>query len=63
MTYRPRPGLIPLPAIGRAGKAKGGEGAGVDGKPAFLRAKNLEPFISSELTGSTTPVEFIPLRE
>ncbi|HVV79438.1 MAG TPA: P63C domain-containing protein [Pseudolabrys sp.] len=49
-----------LTAIGRAGKAKGGEGASVDGKPAFLRAQNLEPFISSDLVGSTTPVEFIP---
>lgn len=51
-----------LTAIGRAGKAKGGEGAGVDGKPAFLRAKNLEPFISSDLLASTTPLEFVPLR-
>lgn len=51
-----------LTAIGRAGKAKGGEGAGVDGKPAFLRAKNLEPFISNELIVSTTPIEFVPLR-
>lgn len=51
-----------LKAIGRAGKAKGGEGAGVDGKPAFLRAKNLEPFISNDLLGSTTPIEFVPLR-
>lgn len=51
-----------LNAIGRAGKAKGGEGAGVDGKPAFLRAKNLEPFISNDLMESTTPVEFVPLR-
>jgi hypothetical protein len=51
-----------LQAIGRAGKAKGGEGAGVDGKPAFLRAKNLEPFISKELIASTTPVEFVPYK-
>jgi hypothetical protein len=51
-----------LTAIGRAGKAKGGEGAAVDGRPAFLRAKNLEPFISSELLQSTTPIEFIPFR-
>jgi len=51
-----------LTAIGRAGKAKGGEGAGVDGKPAFLRAKNLEDFISNDLLASTTPVEFVPLR-
>ncbi len=49
-----------LMAIGRAGKAKGGEGASIDGKPAFLRAKNLEPFISNELLRSTTPIEFIP---
>jgi hypothetical protein len=51
-----------LLAIGRAGKAKGGEGASVDGKPAFLRAKNLEPFISNELIASTTPFEFIPFK-
>jgi hypothetical protein len=51
-----------LTTIGRAGKAKGGEGASVDGKPAFLRAKNLEPFISNELVASTTPIEFVPLR-
>lgn len=50
-----------LTAIGRAGKAKGGEGASVDGLPAFLRAKNLEPFISNDLIASTTPLEFEPL--
>lgn len=51
-----------LTAIGRAGKAKGGEGASVDGLPAFLRAANLKDFISSDLVASTTPVEFVPLR-
>lgn len=51
-----------LTAIGRAAKAKGGEGATVDGLPAFLRAKNLIPFISNDLIRSTTPIEFIPLR-
>jgi hypothetical protein len=51
-----------LQAIGRARSAKGGEGASVDGKPAFLRAKNLEPFISNELLASTTPIEFIPYK-
>ena len=51
-----------LTAIGRAGKAKGGEGAAIDGKPAFLRAKNLEEFISDELIASTVPLEFVPLR-
>ena len=53
-----------LGAIGRARKAKGGEGASVavDGKPPFLRAKNLEPFVSNELLRSTTPIEFIPYK-
>lgn len=51
-----------LNAIGRAGKAKGGEGATVDGLPAFLRANNLKPFISNDLVASTTPIEFVPLR-
>lgn len=51
-----------LTAIGRAGKAKGGEGAAVDGKPAFLRAKNLDQFISPELVASTNPLQFVPLR-
>ena len=51
-----------LTAIGRAGKAKGGEGATVDGLPAFLRANNLRPFISDDLIESTTPIEFVPLR-
>ncbi len=51
-----------LQAIGRAGKAKGGEGASTDGKPAFLRAANLEPFITDELLASTVPIEFIPLK-
>ena len=51
-----------LTAIGRAGKAKGGEGASIDGKPAFLRAANLKGFISNDLIASTTPLEFIPLK-
>jgi hypothetical protein len=51
-----------LHAIGHARKAKGGESASIDGKPAFLRAKNLEPFISNELLRSTTPIEFIPYK-
>lgn len=51
-----------LTAIGRAGKAKGGEGAAVDGLPAFLRAANLKPFISNDLLESTTPLDFVPLR-
>jgi len=49
-----------LLAIGRAGKAKAGEGATVDGLPAFLRANNLKPFINKELERSTTPIIFEP---
>jgi len=51
-----------LQAIGRAANAKGGEGASIDGMPAFMRAKNLMPFIPNELISSTTPIEFIPQR-
>lgn len=51
-----------LTAIGRAGKAKGGEGATVDGLPAFLRANNLKPFIDNDLVASTSKIDFIPLR-
>ena len=47
-----------LKAIGRAGKAKGGEGSTVDGMPPFLRAKNLIPFITSDLIRSTEPIIF-----
>lgn len=45
-----------LVSIGRAGKAKGGEGSTVDGLPPFLRAKNLIPFIDSALIRSTEPI-------
>lgn len=45
-----------LRSIGRAGKAKGGEGSTVDGMPPFLRAKNLIPFITSDLIRSTEPI-------
>lgn len=45
-----------LLSIGRAGKAKGGEGSTVDGLPPFLRAKNLIPFIDSALIRSTEPI-------
>lgn len=38
------------------------KGASVDGLPAFLRASNLNDFISNELVASTTPIEFVPLR-
>ncbi len=42
-----------LKAIGRAGKAKGGQGASVDAFPAFLAAQNLKPYIPKDLVGST----------
>ena len=48
-----------LAAMGRAPKAKGGQGAaGVDNPPSFLAAKNLLPFVSNELHESATPVRF-----
>lgn len=47
-----------LIAIGRARAAKGGQGAGVDDVPAFLAAKNLKPFIDSDLIASTKPIVF-----
>jgi len=47
-----------LNAIGRAAKAKGGQGARVDKKVAFVAAKNLKPFISSMLEESTMSIRF-----
>jgi hypothetical protein len=48
-----------LDAIGRARKAKGGQGGSmVDKPPAFLAPTNLKPFISSNLSESTTPIRF-----
>lgn len=52
-----------LKALGRAGKAKGGQGASVvDGPPPFLAAKNLNPFIPRHLTWSTVPIVYKPQR-
>jgi hypothetical protein len=51
-----------LTSIGRAGKAKGGEGSTVDGMPPFLRAKNLIPFIDSNLVRSTEPIVYETMR-
>ena len=42
-----------LMALGRARSAKGGQGASVDQMPAFLAAKNIKPFIDSDLIAST----------
>ena len=49
-----------LLALGRARTAKGGEGASVDEGPAFLRAKNLKPFISNDLIVSTKTITYKP---
>ena len=48
-----------LEAIGRASKAKGGQGASVDNTVAFLAAKNLKPFIDKGLVGSTIPIRHV----
>jgi hypothetical protein len=51
-----------LTTLGRAGKAKGGQGSErmmrVGGLPPFLAAENLTPFISDELRIAATPVVF-----
>lgn len=49
-----------LLALGRSRTAKGGEGASVDEGPSFLRAKNLKPFVSSELEASTRTIIYKP---
>jgi hypothetical protein len=49
-----------LLALGRARAAKGGEGASVDEGPAFLRAANIKPFVSSELDASTKAIIYKP---
>lgn len=51
-----------LTTLGRAGKAKGGQGSErmmrVGGLPPFLAAENLERFVSDELRQAATPVVF-----
>ena len=49
-----------MSALGRTRKAPG-RARPVDKRPAFLAAKNLEPFISKDLERSTMPVLFTPL--
>src|SRR3990167_7248942 len=51
-----------LKAIGRSRTAKGGEGASVDEGAAFLRAKNLKPFVSNKLATSTRPIVYKPIK-
>jgi hypothetical protein len=54
-----------MEAIGRNRKAGGGEGASgteVGDLPVFLRASNLNAFISNDLRRSATAIEFISLR-
>jgi hypothetical protein len=49
-----------LRTIGRSRSPKGGKGvlATVDGTPFFLQAEVLKPFLTEELTMSTTPIFF-----
>jgi len=55
-----------LTTLGRAGKAKGGQGSRqmlrIGGLPPFLAAENLLPFVSDELRQAATPVVFRTLR-
>lgn len=50
-----------LIAMGRAAKAKGGQGVrtAVDGLPPFIAANNLRPLIPFEISQSTSPIEFL----
>jgi len=47
-----------LLALGRAEKAKGGQGSTIDGMVPFLAASNLKPFIPQDLGESTKPIRF-----
>lgn len=49
-----------LKAIGRHPFASGGSGSAIDDTAPFLRAKNLKPFISSELERSSIPLLYLP---
>jgi hypothetical protein len=55
-----------LTTLGRAGKAKGGQGSRqmmrVGGLPPFLAAGNLEPYISDELRIAATPIVYRTVR-
>ncbi len=48
-----------LKAIGRHPFASGGTGSAIDDTAPFLRAKNLKPFISSELERSSVPLIYL----
>lgn len=51
-----------LTTLGRAGKAKGGQGSQrlmrMDGLPPFIAAENLLPFVSDDLRRAATPIRF-----
>jgi hypothetical protein len=55
-----------LTTLGRAGKAKGGQGSErlmrVGGLPPFIAAENLTPFISDDLRQAAMPVVFRTIR-
>lgn len=47
-----------LQSIGRLARGKGGEGALASPLPVFLRAKNLEPYLTEEILEACAPVVF-----
>ena len=50
-----------LQTLGRARKAKGRTGVTSGGRPAFLAAANLEPFITPELDSMLAPIPYNPV--
>lgn len=47
-----------LQSIGRLARGPGGEGATASNLPVFLRAKNLEPYVTPEIEAMAQPVRF-----
>lgn len=51
-----------LHSIGRLARGRGGEGASASDLPVFLRAKNLEPYITPETRELSKPIVFTTTR-
>lgn len=51
-----------ISSIGRLARGPGGEGAMATNLPVFLRAKNLERYITPEIEEMATPIIFKPIR-
>jgi hypothetical protein len=51
-----------IQSIGRLARGPGGEGAMASSLPVFLRAKNLDPYITPETEELAQPIVFKPLR-